>query len=143
MSFSYFDHRDHQIYAEPYYKIKELPIFFYSIDCFDVIQKVIDDKGNINNFPGITFDEKIEKELRVKVFKDVRYEANFKKLDNNTYLMVWLIQPNGMYWMDDDGFGMEPDLPIYLYSTLDKNGQFLQSFQLFQIGHTKFIDETK
>ena len=61
MSLSYFDRRNHKIYAEPYYKVKELPIFFYSIDCFDVIQKVIDDKGNIMNFPGITLMKELKK----------------------------------------------------------------------------------
>lgn len=141
MTLSYFDRRDHEIYAEPFYKVKELPVFFYSIDCFDIIQKVIDDKGNIINFPGIVEDERIENERRVKIFKDIRYEASFKKLENNTYLMEWLIQPNGMYWMDEDGFGIEDDQLISLYSIIDSNGRFIKPFELYQIGNVKYANE--
>ncbi len=138
MSLSYFDRRNHKIYAEPYYKVNELPIFFYSTDCFDVIQKVIDEKGNILNFPGIIEDERVEKERRVNLFHDVRYEASFKRIDHNTYLMDWLIQPDGMYWMDEDGFGIEDDKCISLYTIIDENGNFLKPFELFQIGKAKY-----
>jgi len=142
MSLSYFDRRDHKIYAEPYYKVNELPIFFYSTDCINVIQKVIDEKGNIINFPGIIEDERINKERRVEIFEDVRYEAEFKRLNDDTYLMIWLIQPNGFYWMDEDGFGIEDDKAISLYSLIDKNGNFMKLFELYQIGNLKYTNES-
>lgn len=136
MKLSYFDRRDKKINAEPYYKVNELPIFFYSVDCFDIIQKVIDEKGNILNFPGITEDERINK--NIKIMKDVRYEAVFKKIDHNTYLMKWMIQPDGKHWMDEDGFGIEDVYSIDLYSIIDENGNFIKPFELYQIGNTKY-----
>lgn len=140
MGLTYFDRRDHRIYAEPYYMVNKCTIFFYSIDCFEIIKKVIDEKGNIINFPGIKEDERIDKELRVHLFHDVRYEACFKRIDENNYFMEWMIQPDGMYWMDEDGFGIEDDRSITLYSIINSNGNFIKPFELYSIGKEKYYE---
>ena len=141
MTLSYIDRRTKHIYSSPYYKVKELPVFFNTEECFEIIQKVIDENGKFLHFPGIVNDERIDKERRVKLFEEIRYEADFYSLDNGNYLMIWLIQPDGMYWADEDGFGIEDDLPIQLYSIVDSNGNFIQAFELYCIGNTKYTDE--
>lgn len=39
------------------------------------------------------------------------------------------VQPDGLYWEDEDGFGMEDNVEINLCAKFDKNGQFVTKFQ--------------
>lgn len=55
---------------------------------------------------------------------DVHHEATFYRLDENHCLVLWLMQPDGMYWMDDDGFGIEDDSSIEMYGIVDNEGYF-------------------
>ena len=38
------------------------------------------------------------------------------------------IQPDGRYWMDEDGFGMEDDEEIWLCADIDEEGRFITPF---------------
>ncbi len=118
------------------YKLLCLPVFFQDRKALDFIKKTIDEHGQFIHFPGIEEREEWLKEQRVKIFHDVHYEAQFFLLNDNECLVIWLMQPDGMYWMDDDGFGMEDDLPIYFYGVVDKTGHFLDQFKLYQIDKT-------
>ena len=46
------------------------------------------------------------------------------------------MQPDGMYWMDEDGFGIEDDCSLYFYSIVNKNGQFKDKFKIYEIDRT-------
>ena len=54
--------------------------------------------------------------------------------------MIWQVQPDGMYWQDEDGYGMTPDEEILLYSFIDENGRFTEPFKLYKIGIENFTD---
>lgn len=115
------------------YRLKDSEVFFNDLSCMDIIKAVLDEKGNIKNFPGIIIDERWESKHRIGQCYDVRFEAQFLAMENVEYLMLWMIQPSGWYWVDDDGFGFNGDSSITLYSIIDKNGNFLKKFQLFSI----------
>lgn len=123
------------------YKLSKHPVFFKNEEDIDIINKVIDDDGKILNFPGIIEKDFWMKEKRLGEFHDVRFEARFYKLPKNQYLMLWLIQPDGMYWMDDLGFGIEPDLSIELYSLINESGEFIQPFQIFCLDKTRYCED--
>ena len=120
------------------YRIKGMRVFFNDLKSLSLIEKVIDEEGKILNFPGIEEDERIEKERKIGKIFDVRFEARFTSPENGKTLMYWTIQPDGMYWMDNDGFGITNDKRITLYSTIDENGNFLHKFRLYSIGDKIF-----
>lgn len=53
-------------------------------------------------------------------------------------IMIWQVQPDGMYWRDEDGYGMTPDEEIRLYSFIDRNGRFTAPFKIYNIGTKQF-----
>jgi len=120
------------------FKLKDFPVFFNDKKCLKVIEKIIDQKGKILNFPGIFEDDHILKEKRIGQIADVRFEAQLFLLSDSQYLMLWLIQPNGFYWMDDDGFGMTNDASIVVYTLVNDNGIFEGPFKLFSINHERY-----
>ena len=86
-------------------------------------------------------DERWKKEHHIGQCYDVRFEAQFFALDDDQYLMLWMIQPSGRNWADDDGFGFSGDSSIVLYSVIQKNGEFAKAFELFSIDKTKYCHE--
>ena len=123
------------------FKLDTLPVFFRNETCLDVIEAVLDEKGNIRNFPGIIEDERWTKEQQLIIKEEVAFEAKFYPLDNDRYLMLWLVQPCGTYWMDRDGFGIEDDLSIELYSIVNKHGEFEKPFELYSIDYEPYCPD--
>jgi len=41
----------------------------------------------------------------------------------------WQINPDGQYYMDDDGFGMTNDVEIALYGAIDRSGKVVKPFK--------------
>lgn len=123
------------------FRLKELSVFFSDERCLEIIEKVLDEKGNILNFPGILEDERWRAKQNVGLCPDVRYEAQFHCLDEGKFLMLWMTQPSGWHWVDEDGFGFSGDSPITLYSVLDANGNFEKQFALFRIGETQHCQD--
>ena len=41
----------------------------------------------------------------------------------------WQLRPDGMYYMDDDGFGMTPDEEYNIYGFIDRRGRVLSKFR--------------
>lgn len=102
---------------------------------------LVDNKGVIQNFPGI---DKEVSQLDIEIIKRgltpvIRFRTEFSKYDEERYIMLWQIQPDGRYWADDDGFGMNNDEEILLYSFLDKNGKFINPFCIYRIGDKKYV----
>ena len=48
---------------------------------------------------------------------------------NGTAQVKWQINPDGRYWMDDDGFGMTPDEEFNLYGFIDTAGRVVVPFR--------------
>lgn len=43
--------------------------------------------------------------------------------------MQWQLNPDGRYYMDDDGFGMTDDEEINIYGIIDTEGRVVVKFQ--------------
>lgn len=48
---------------------------------------------------------------------------------NGTAEVEWQINPDGRYYMDDDGFGMSDDEEVALYGKIDRTGKVVEKFR--------------
>ena len=103
---------------------------------------IVNDSGRIMRFPGIAHPELISKYCDEKPDGQIMYTASISLLDGQ-YALIWLIQPDGRYWEDEDGFGGTPDPEINLYARIDANGNFIEPFRLFSIGRAKYYGTDK
>jgi len=95
-----------------------------------LIRQITDENGQFLNFPGILHG-KWEEELRFPFRPIVRFTIHYNKFrDNGLAEFFWMVQPDGRYWADDDGFGMENDSEIVLCAEFDQTGKFVTPFHL-------------
>ena len=100
---------------------------------------LINEKGEICQYPGIAHPDIIRPhfEGRFPVSPVVHYRTEIEKTEDG-YILIWEIQPDGRYWADEDGFGMENSDEICLYAKLDTSGAWDGPFRIYNIGRTKF-----
>ena len=98
-------------------------------DATGLRKKITDRYGNFIDFPGVVegpwrndltgfFCERID-----FVFRFNRPSAPDRLLD-----FEWMVQPDGWYYADSDGFGAEKDKEIILTAGMDRNGRFVTPF---------------
>lgn len=103
---------------------------------------IVDDRGNILGFPGIANPEIVLQLLEGnsnRITPHVHYGMEFHYQPDGTHLVQWELQPDGQYWADDGGFGMENDDEIQLYSYLDQYGNFTAPFRLHHVGDREYF----
>lgn len=103
---------------------------------YGIRKLIVDDNGYIQNYPGLENPEEWLDawESKRALEPQIRFRTDFERMEDNTILMVWEIQPDGRYWEDEDGFGGEADLEILLYTYLDEKGNFTAPFRAYKIG---------
>lgn len=103
---------------------------------------IVDNMGVIQRFPGIIKEDTWVKYVTSKKYLNpiVRFRTSFEKWDEDRYIMLWQIQPDGRYWGDDDDFGMESDREITLYAFINHNGEFMGPFQIYRIGKRRYLE---
>lgn len=107
----------------------------------NIKKQIVDKDGKILDFPGVEYDDKLNEELGRRTIEPiVKYEAVFEKIDDNKFLMIWTIRPDGRYWMDSFGFGAEDYESLSLYTYIDYNGNFTMPFKLYSIGYQIYGD---
>lgn len=57
-----------------------------------------------------------------------------KKFENGVALVEWTLYPDGRYFMDDDGFGMEDNDPSVVYGFIDTHANVVIPFQAKSMG---------
>lgn len=104
---------------------------------------IIDKEAVIVDFPGIIKEEKWMNSLESEESLEpvIHFRTSFEKWDEEKYIMLWEIQPDGRYWEDEDGFGGTSDSEIQLYTFLDENGDFTGPFQVYNVGRTHYLPE--
>lgn len=101
---------------------------------------IVDDFGDICNFPGFAEPESICENLDGHELPDprVRFRTSFQREPSGLFLMVWQVQPDGRYWEDEDGFCGESDEEVCLCSHIDEKGRFTHPFCLYSVGRRMF-----
>ena len=96
---------------------------FMSID--EVLQIVTDediDWDNLKGLPQDAFD-------RAKAHS-FHFPGHVYQYKNGVAEVEWQLNPDGMYYRDEDGFGMTDDEEINLYGAIDKKGKVVKKFTL-------------
>jgi len=106
----------------------------------NIKKKLVDKMGKILNFPGIEKEEFWTKEVTSpNAFQpQIRFRTSFEKRENS-WIMLWQIQPDGRYWEDEDGYGMEKEEEVVLYTFVDQNGDFTGPFQIYSVGMKEYF----
>ena len=101
-------------------------------------KKLIDREGRILDFPGIVEEDFWKQEVPARSLQpQIRFRTSFEKRDGR-WILLWQIWPDGMYWMDDDGYGMTPDEEVTLYTFLDADGNYTGPFRIYRMGSRRF-----
>lgn len=102
---------------------------------------IVDANGIINNFPSVIKEDFWMRRLKSKeILPKVRFRTVLgKRVDE--WRMLWEIQPDGRYWGDDSGFGVESDEEIVLYTYLDSNGDFTGPFRVYSVGNETYFEK--
>ena len=96
---------------------------FMSID--EVLQIVTDediDWGSLKGLPQDAFD-------RAKAHS-FHFPGHVYQYKNGMAEVEWQLNPDGMYYRDEDGFGMTDDEEINLYGAIDRKGKVVKKFTL-------------
>ena len=71
--------------------------------------------------------EDIQENARVQFAMYPTFVEGFR---NGVARVRWQINPDGRYWMDDDGFGMTSDIEVEIYGYINKEGKVVGKFRL-------------
>lgn len=96
---------------------------FMSID--EVLQIVTDediDWDSLKGLPQDAFD-------RAKSHS-FHFPGHVYQYKNGVAEVEWQLNPDGMYYRDEDGFGMTDDEEIILYGAIDRKGKVVKKFTL-------------
>ncbi len=107
-----------------------------------ICRTIVDNTSRIHRFPGIANPEIVLHLLegnKKGLLPFVRYRTEFELQPDGRHLMIWQIQPDGRYWADEDGFGMENEPEIRLYTYLDAKGRFTAPFRIYNVGRQEYF----
>ena len=91
------------------------------------VRRLTNRRGRILKFPGIVrgpWEKNLTKPLRPQV----NFTAGITPFQNGFLLFSWMVQPDGFYYADEDGFGAENDIEITLYAFINPAGRFITPF---------------
>lgn len=64
---------------------------------------------------------------------NAHFPTSISRFENGVAEVSWTLNPDGRYYMDDDGYGMTDDMAVQIYGLINRKGQVLVKF--------KFIDK--
>lgn len=70
-----------------------------------------------------------EKAVRRAEILSFHYPSHIYRFENGVAEVSWQLNPDGRYFMDDDGYGMTCDDEITIYGYIDRQGKVLVKFQ--------------
>lgn len=89
----------------------------------EVLCKVFDDDIDWDSLMGLS-----ETCLRRAHDRDAHFPTMVHAFHNGIAEVSWQLNPDGMYYMDDDGFGMTPDEEVELIGSIDRQGNVVTKF---------------
>jgi len=103
--------------------------FLLKEDDPDFCRCIVDGEGMIQNFPGVQEGDWREA-AEFPVDSRVRFAFWIYGYKDGKAAVRWLVQPDGRYFEDEDGFGAEHCEEIEMHSYLDEEGRFTEPFSV-------------
>lgn len=73
----------------------------------------------------------VQQEIKERAHRlSALFPTHICKFENGVAQVSWQINPDGMYYRDDDGYGMTDDEKIELYGFIDAYGRVVVKFEL-------------
>ena len=60
---------------------------------------------------------------------NAHYPTRVRNFENGVAQVSWQLNPDGMYFMDEDGYGMTDDDEVEIYGFIDRQGKVVVKFQ--------------
>lgn len=92
-------------------------------------KQITSENGTFIEFPGVV-ESSWRQSLAHTLREQIEFVFSYSRPSNEDALLDfrWMVQPDGWYYADDDGFGMENDEEIVLVTGLDRQGSFTGLF---------------
>ena len=120
---------------------KKGTVVFYNAE--KRIKRTIINHHRICDFPGIANEELImpyyKEGSKIPPIAQYGYSCECYDQEKPQFVVYWMIQPDGRYYADEDGYGAEQQSEIELYAFLDDEGRFEGAFRIRSIGNTMFM----
>ena len=91
----------------------------------EVLQTVTDEDIDWDSLKGIPQDA-----LDRAKAHSFHFPGHIYQYENGVAEVEWQLNPDGMYYRDEDGFGMTDDEEINLYGAIDRKGKVVKRFTL-------------
>lgn len=92
-----------------------------------LVKEITDSSGRFLSFPGVIHGP-WEENLAGPFRPQVNFIAGIEPFRDGLACFRWMVQPDGFYYTDEDGFGAEDDEEIWLYALIDETGNFVTPF---------------
>ena len=92
-----------------------------------LVKEITDPFGRFLSFPGVIhgpWDQKLAGPLQ----SQVNFVAGIGSFRDGLASFRWMVQPDGFYYTDEDGFGAEDDEELWLYALINETGSFVTPF---------------
>lgn len=89
--------------------------------------RITDKRGRFLHFPGYV-NGSWEQKLDSPFTPCVEYQCYVGPFEEGKALFEWMVQPDGWYFADSDGFGAEKCEEVWLCSFIDEKGKFTEPF---------------
>lgn len=92
-------------------------------------KQITDGTGWFLDFPGVVegaWRQDLEHPFREQI--EFVFDTGRPSDENDLLDFYWTVQPDGRYYADEDGFGMEDDEEIVLVTGMDRQGRFTGPF---------------
>ncbi len=96
--------------------------------------EIMNSYTNFTNFTKSDIDwdsiGKLPEEARERAqYLDAHFPTFIHQFKNGVAEVSWQLNPDGRYYMDDDGYGMTPDEEITVYAFIDREMNILTKFR--------------
>lgn len=109
------------------------PLFIANTET-NKVKKLVDEKGRVVGFTKKDIDYESLKGIKhtrnaYSMVVDYAGMGRWSDFSGGICSLVWMLYPDGRYFADEDGFGIEDNYEVNLFCVIDKDFNVLRPFQ--------------